>query len=87
MTQDAVTIIQVNVREEMGMCYADSPDLLGLHICGKTREQTLETVMKAVKALFKHNRKVDVTVKPVTDAASFPKIGGPVRQFAVQAMQ
>jgi hypothetical protein len=84
MTQDAALIIRVNLRKDAGYFYADSPDLLGLHICGKTAEQTCETVMKAVKALFKHNRGMDVEVLPATTSdQNFPRISGPCEQFAV----
>ena len=87
MTQDAALIIRVNLKNEASMFYADSPDLLGLHICGPTAEQTCETVIKAVKALFKHNRGLNVNVIPVTtDTASFPKLAGPCGQFVVQRM-
>lgn len=85
MTNDSALIIQVNMKEEMGYCYADSPDLVGLHICGKTPEQTLSAVITAVKALFKHNRKMNVEVVPATtDNESFPRLSGPVRKFVVQ---
>jgi len=84
MTHDAAWIIRVNLRREADMFYADSPDLMGLHICGKTAEQTCETVMKAVKALFKHNRNMDVEVLPATTSGeNFPRISGPCEQFAV----
>ena len=87
MTQDAALILRVNLRRESGMFYADSPDLLGLHICGPTAEQTCQTVIKAVKALFKHNRKMDVEVVPATtDKESFPRITGLCEQFIVQRL-
>ena len=66
MTQDSALIIRVNLRKESGMFYADSSDLLGLHVCGTTPEKTCQTVIKAVKALFKHNRNMDVDVVPAT---------------------
>jgi hypothetical protein len=84
MTQDAAWIIRVNLRRESGMFYAESPDLIGLHICGKTQEQTCDTVIKAVKALIKHNRNLDVEVLPATHSEdNFPRISGPCEQFAV----
>lgn len=73
MTQDAALIIKVNVTHEHGLFYAESPDLLGLHICGETPEQLCATVVKAVKALFKYNRQMDVDVIPATSKGSdFP---------------
>lgn len=87
MTHDAALIIRVNLREDSGYYYADSPDLLGLHICGKTPEQTCETMMKAVKALFKYNRKMDVEVVPATtNEESFPRLTGVCDQFVVQRL-
>lgn len=84
MTQDSAFIIRVNLRRESDMFYADSPDLLGLHICGPTAEQTCQSVMKAVKALFKHNRGMDVEVLVATNSEqNFPRHTGPCEQFAV----
>lgn len=87
MTQDAALIVRVNLRREAGMFYADSPDLLGLHICGQTAEQTCLTVMKAVKALFKHNRGMDVEVIPATtNNEDFPRLTGLCNQFVVHRL-
>ena len=86
MTHSAL-IIRVNVKEEPGFFYADSPDLPGLHVCGKTEEQTCTTVIKAIKALFKHNRKMDVEVVPATkNEESFPNLTWPCEQFVVQRL-
>jgi hypothetical protein len=85
MTHDSALIIRVKVTEDSGIYYADSPDLLGLHICGHSYEQTCKTVIKAVKALFKHNRKMDVEVIPATnDVKNFPRITGECEQYVVQ---
>jgi len=84
MTLDSALIIRVNIQESHGIFYADSPDLLGLHICGDTQEKTCSTVIRAVKALFKHNRQMDVEVIPATeDQNSFPRMTGPCQQFVV----
>lgn len=80
-------IIRVNVKEEAGYWYANSPDLLGLHICGRSAEQACSSALKAVKALFKHNRGLDVDVMPATEEQdSFPRLKGPVDRFVVQPM-
>lgn len=84
MTQDAALIIRVSLRREGDLFYAHSTDVPGLHICGPTAEQTCSTVIKAVKALFKHNRNMDVEVLPTTtDTEQFPRVTGPCEQFAV----
>ena len=85
MNHDAALIINVDIREESGVYFADSRDLPGLHICGRTAQQTCATVIKAVKALFKHNRNMDVEVVPATDdSESFPEIQGLCERFVVQ---
>lgn len=70
MTQDAAVLIRVNVREEPDYFYAASPDLPGLHVCGGTREQLCDSLIRALKALFKHNRNLDVQVLPVVPPES-----------------
>ena len=87
MTLDSALIIRVNIKEEPGFFYADSQDLPGLHVCGKSPEQICATVIKAVKALFKHNRNMDVEVIPATvDKDNFPRMTGPCEQFVVQRL-
>ena len=87
MTRDSALIIRVSIQEEPGFFYADSPDLPGLHVCGKTQEQTCTTVIKAIKALFKHNRNMNVIVIPATqDEDNFPQLSGLCEQFVVQRL-
>ena len=85
MKQNAALIIRVKVTNDSGVFYAESPDLLGLHICGRSYEQTCQTVIKAVKALFRHNRNMDVEVVPATNnVESFPMFTGECEQYVVQ---
>lgn len=89
MTQDAALLIRVHVREDAEHFYAASTDLPGLHICAETREALCASTMKAVKALFKHNRGLDVDVLPVANSPeSFPEM--PMAcvgdQFVIQRM-
>lgn len=89
MTQDAALLIRVHVREDAEHFYAASADLPGLHICGASREDLCASTIKAVKALFKYNRGMDVEVTPVAvDADSFPRM--PMAcvgdQFVIQRM-
>ena len=58
-------VIRITVRDEGGYFYAASPDLPGLHVCGETEEQVCQSALASVKALFKHNRKLDVRVVPL----------------------
>jgi hypothetical protein len=83
MTGNAAIIVRVTMRESPEFWYATSPDLPGLHVCGETHEQVCGAIVKGVKALFKHNRKMDVEVLPITSSDDFPKISGPVQEFAV----
>ena len=87
MTHDSALIIRIDFRQEAEYFYAESPDLLGLHICGISAEQTCLTMIKAVKALFKHNRNMDVEVLPATtDGERFPELTGPCEQFVVHRL-
>ena len=83
MTQDAALVIKVAIREDSGVYYANSIDLIGLHVCGTNLEQTCVRVIKAIKALFKHSRGMDVEVMPVTDTEAFPQTKLPVDTFVV----
>jgi hypothetical protein len=87
MTQDSALIIRIKVEQEGNMIYVSSQDLHGLHICGPTVEQTYQSLVKAVIALFKYNRKMDVEVIPATtDGKSFPQIIGLCEQLVVQRL-
>lgn len=73
MTQSATLVIKVDIREDAGMYYASSPDLMGLHLRGSSKEKICESVVRTVKALFKHNRQMDVDVTLASaDIDNFP---------------
>jgi predicted RNase H-like HicB family nuclease len=67
MAHDAAMIVRITVRSEGDYFYAASQDLPGLHVCGSTEEEVCSSALAAVKALFKHNRNMDVRVVPLTD--------------------
>jgi len=83
MRPDVAAVLKVAVREDSGVYYANSADLIGLHVCGTNLEQTCLRVVKAVKAIFKHSRGMDVEVIPATDMQTFPEIKTPCEQFVV----
>lgn len=56
------SIVTVNMREEAGLFLASSSDVPGLHVCGETRQKAIDSTTKAIKALFLHNKKMDVKV-------------------------
>ena len=85
MGSESALIVAIRVQQLDDYFYAASPDVPGLHVCGLTVEQALESARSTVKALFKQNRGLDVDVKPASsDADSFPRVTGPVDKFVVQ---
>jgi hypothetical protein len=66
---EGALILHVNVRPDpSGVLYANSPDLVGLHVCGQTIEQVQERVVKAIKAIFRHSQRQNVEVFPVAES-------------------
>lgn len=77
MTQDTALIISLQVRQEGEFFYVTSHDLSGLNVCGVDVEKTYQAVVKATKALYRHNWGYEVEVIPgTTDGKSFPKTMG-----------
>lgn len=89
MSHEGAAIIRVNVRQESGFLYANSVDLLGLHVCGNSFEQVCERVVKTIKAIFRHGRGIEVEVLPASaDVESFPLPKPNCERFVVhRAMQ
>jgi len=84
MTHEGALVLKVSVRQEGPVFYANSADLIGLHVCGDTLDIVCERVVKSVKAIFKHARGVDVEVLPTAqDFASFPSAKPTCEQFVV----
>ena len=85
MSDESALIVAIRVQKLDGYFYAASPDVPGLHVCGESVEQTLVSAQRAVKALFKTNRRLEVTVMQASeDVESFPRMTGPVDRFVVQ---
>lgn len=81
MTRDtAFTVIELRFDMRAGYLYVSSPDVPGLHLCGKNHMVVLGDVIPAVKGLLKLNRGWDVEVVPETETALFPN---PVRNLAL----
>jgi len=66
MTQDTAFIIKLQVRKEGEFHFVTSPNLPGLNVCGTSVDNTYQSVVKVVKALFKHNHNFIVDVFPAT---------------------
>lgn len=69
MTQGSnITVISICFHENGGIIHAYSPDLPGLHVCGKRRETVLADVPEVIRMLYKLNDGVEVTVKMAATA-------------------
>jgi hypothetical protein len=87
MDRDVVLIVRVSIRNEGGIVSARSDDLPGLFINADSVQDANEQVIKAIKALFKYQRNLDVEVSPAsTDIEHFPAVRKPVEQFAIQKL-
>lgn len=76
MEDRTVFIVNIAVERRPGYFYAVSHDLPGLHVCGDTEEHMRESVVLAIKTLFKRNRSLDVAVRPVAESIdAFPRDG------------
>ena len=85
MIEEAAAIVSIDVQEVDGFFYAASPDVPGLHVCGETVGEMMDSAILAVKELFRVNRHMDVKVMPVSaDMASFPHVTWPVNKLVVQ---
>ena len=84
MTTIGALLIKLNIREDGDFFYASSPDLLGLHVCGSSVQKTCDLVEKAIKAIFKHSRGIDVSVLPVTTDKEFPSMKMNCEQLVIQ---
>jgi len=85
MTQNSAMIVSLTVRQQSGMYYVTSSNLPGLNVCGDDVERTYQSVVKVVKALFKHNWGFEVEVWPATtDGKEFPKMMHLCDQIVVQ---
>ena len=84
MTNDAATVIRVKLSDEAGVWHASSNDLAGLHVCGLTVEVTCQRVLKAIKAIYKHGRGMDVEVIPATTPDEFPILTKPCDHVVVR---
>jgi len=75
MNQDSTMIVRLSVRQEGEMFYVTSPNVDGLNVCGQGVEATYQSVVKVVKALFKHKLGFEVEVWPATtDGKDFPNM-------------
>jgi len=75
MTQDSLMIVRLDVKERNGSFFVTSSNLPGLNAYGFGVEAAYESVVRMVKALFRHNSGFEVEVWPATtDGAEFPKM-------------
>lgn len=64
MSNTPITVIDVMLSERDGWCYAYSPDMPELHVCGQDRKAVLRDVCPILKKLYKLNYGKDVVVRP-----------------------
>jgi len=68
-------IVRLEIHERDGTFFVTSPNLPGLNACGLGVEAAYESVVRMVKALFRHNSGFEVEVWPATtDGNEFPKM-------------
>lgn len=85
MTNDTRMIVELNVRQDGGLWFVTSTNLSGLNVCGDSIESTYQSVVKAVQALYRHNRGFEVEVWPATtDGKDFPEMMHLANQVVVQ---
>lgn len=83
----AALMIKLNLQRDGEVVYVDSQDVPGLHVCGPTEEAACESAAKAIRVLFKYNRKMDVdVVRATSDAKQFPSVSR-CDGFVVQQLQ
>lgn len=74
MTQDTLMVVRLEVNQQGNTFYVTSPNLPGLNVCGEGVEATYQSVVKVVKALYRHNKGFEVEVWPATtNDKEFPK--------------
>ena len=75
MTQDSLMVVHLQVNRQGDTFYVTSPNLPGLNVCGQGVEATYQSVVKVVKALYRHNKGFEVEVWPATtDDKDFPEM-------------
>lgn len=81
------TTVRVFVRAECDGFYANSPQIPGLSIWGNSIEQLCERLKQGIKALYRHNRGLDITVVLAADPVTMlPKtLSGPYNDFVLAA--
>lgn len=63
-----ITVLCIKFAESDGLVYASSPDLPGLHLCGKSKKAVLADLPEMVKALYRMNNSIEVDVEPAFDS-------------------
>lgn len=85
MSEHPAAIVSITVQKLDDCFYAASSDVPGVHVCGDTVEQTIESAARAVKVLFKVNRNMDVDVVPASAYTDgFPGATRPIDKLVVQ---
>lgn len=57
--------VRIKIEHRAGSIYVSSDDVPGLWLWGKDPDQVLNNVAPAIKALYKHNRGIEVEVEEV----------------------
>jgi len=70
------TLIQIKIQQENGFYYITSDDVPGLHLWGDNIEVLFSDIIPAIKALYKHNKGIEVELFPAEDPDVFPCVKG-----------
>ena len=64
----SITVLEIKFTERDGIVYASSDDLLGLHVCGKTRRSVTADLPAMIKTLYRLNHGIQVDVEAPFDS-------------------
>lgn len=85
MTHAATKIFKLDVREEGGIFMISAAHIPGLHICGPSKQQALQSTLKGFHALFCYSLGTDVEVFPANGPeGEFADIDGDFDHVIVQ---
>jgi hypothetical protein len=63
MTDQTIETVRIKIEERERCVYVSSDDVPGLWLWGKDQNRVFNSITPAIKALYKHNRGIDVEVE------------------------
>jgi hypothetical protein len=63
MARQPIETVRIKIERRGDCVYVSSEDVPGLWLWGKDPDQVLNNIAPAIKALYKHNRGIDVEVE------------------------